>query len=1099
MAKNSNVIDSNETNSRPCWFVGASYGAVDDQTGKFIAEGIWVNGYEDRYLDVVKEIKAGDRIAIKASYTRKRRLPFNNRGNPVSVMAIKAIGTVTENVGDGRNLRVDWDPSFTTPREWYFYTSRGTVWKIVPNNWWCKGLYDFAFNGKAQDIEHFRNDPYWAERFGTHAEIEKWLGEFLDLTAKVKDFQNRKEAADYIVNDDDWNEVKIRRSTFEKIGELLVATHLDISDIKKRLQSSRMLPPHSSFGSMMSDFFKHPQAEEWLGRFEPSARFSESNEIERLIDELVEMAYIGKDGKPKKSEAAFFLSVLLSSAYPNDYMEFRQTRINALTKELHHPKIEGKYGERFLALRDLYGTLVATTVFQENFGDNEYPNAIVGGLTWIIENKKEWFDELEMLGDGNMSKLSRYIREFSTIASKYFEENPFVVETHNWFQEFFKKENLNKAEWKDFQNLGAHIHAFNSNALAKANAFGRENYPIEDYRKSFDYLAYGEGDALERMHQFMHDNIKYTSKYLGESAMSEIVGQLFPENYVFMNTRDIEALKILEIQPDYSRGDAFAMRFKKFNEALAPVIKEYSRIVGQQTQVPIGLEVDQFLSWVYENKNTSEDVGGRDTEKMPLNTILYGPPGTGKTYHLNAYKSQFTSTHTPVSDAEWLRRVFGELPFWQVVAAALSEIHDGNGAKVPEISTHPYVAAKCETLGKTKNISQGIWAQLQMRTTPDSKTVNFTKRNEPFIFDKSENSVWHLLDNWKENCPEVAKAIHQYKNKKPQREHTARYEFITFHQSYSYEEFIEGIRPVLVENDDTDLAYKIVPGVFKEMCRRAASDSSNQYAIFIDEINRGNISKIFGELITLIEKDKRIGKEHAMRVRLPSSGEEFGVPQNLHIIGTMNTADRSIAMMDTALRRRFDFVEMMPNPCLLHVASVEEAIEATREEWESPGRWIYDASKGDWAWNKNHSGEDILLGSGDAEEKVCLRRMLHAINQRIEVLYDREHTIGHAYFMSLDSESTIGDLASVFANRIIPLLAEYFFEDWDKIRMILGDNQKKNQEYAFICESKEHDFKELFGDADTDYFDSESKIYTRNEGALEKEASYIGIYEAVGD
>ncbi len=162
--------------SPPIWFVGASFRRTDDQTSRFLSEGIWeLNNPTDQEAALVKSMRAGDRIAIKAAYTRKHGLPFDNHGHTVSVMAIKATGTVTDNLGDGERVRVRWTTTHPIG-EWYFFTYRPTIWRVLPGDWMTDGLIAFAFEGKPQDTERFRNEPYWRERFGSAATDKQRFG-----------------------------------------------------------------------------------------------------------------------------------------------------------------------------------------------------------------------------------------------------------------------------------------------------------------------------------------------------------------------------------------------------------------------------------------------------------------------------------------------------------------------------------------------------------------------------------------------------------------------------------------------------------------------------------------------------------------------------------------------------------------------------------------------------------------------------------------------------------------------------------------------------------------------------------------------------------
>lgn len=230
----------------------------------------------------------------------------------------------------------------------------------------------------------------------------------------------------------------------------------------------------------------------------------------------------------------------------------------------------------------------------------------------------------------------------------------------------------------------------------------------------------------------------------------------------------------------------------------------------------------------------------------------------------------------------------------------------------------------------------------------------------------------------------------------------------------------------------------------------AGEKNEKPYVFIIDEINRGNISKIFGELITLIESTKCAGMEEAASAILPYSGKPFSVPSNVYILGTMNTADRSIALMDTALRRRFQFIEMMPDSDVLR---------------------------------KIHA---------DKVEDLDVAAVLDKINERITFLYDREHTIGHAFFTGLKDDATLAKLQSIFEKSVIPLLQEYFYEDYQKIQLVLGDNAKSDDNRKFILDEKVV-AKNIFKGNVEEVIDLPEKRYSINKVAFGNINSYKEI------
>jgi 5-methylcytosine-specific restriction protein B len=399
----------------------------------------------------------------------------------------------------------------------------------------------------------------------------------------------------------------------------------------------------------------------------------------------------------------------------------------------------------------------------------------------------------------------------------------------------------------------------------------------------------------------------------------------------------------------------------------------------------------------------------RAEDILALNTILYGPPGTGKTFNTvdlawQILNAGHTEELTRPGSIKELKSLYPEqvefvtfhqsFSYEDFVEGIQAKTNDGKISYKVEDGVFKRMAKEAS---KNLAASQKTSEQLSFEMGVDAKLADFIANAiaEEKPFSKKKGNPFYIVDSSNDELVKISSADTKYSDG-------------------VIELKLEELQQVCMSDIEFGSPKEIAQKIFHKVHARQhdtyflsilkefrAFNNAESYledldrielkphVLIIDEINRGNISRIFGELITLIEPSKRAGNEEAIEVTLPYSKESFSVPNNLYIIGTMNTADRSLALMDTALRRRFDFIEMMPQPGLVT----------------------------------------------DDLEGVDIRKMLDVMNQRIEALYDREHTLGHAFLMNLKD---LNDLRHAFKNKILPLLEEYFYDDWQKIRWVLG-------------------------------------------------------------
>ncbi|EPS9490016.1 McrB family protein [Campylobacter coli] len=486
----------------------------------------------------------------------------------------------------------------------------------------------------------------------------------------------------------------------------------------------------------------------------------------------------------------------------------------------------------------------------------------------------------------------------------------------------------------------------------------------------------------------------------------------------------------------------------------------------------------------------SEMSNKKENKNLSLNQILYGPPGTGKTYHTIDKALEILGENLESRDRDEKKAKFDEyVKNGQIV---FTTFHQSYGYEEFVEGIKPMMNNEANSQEIQYEIKDGIFKDICNRALENYENSNLSTeelREKIKLREKVEKFLNRLLET---NEP-ISKTkggnffINSFNNNTIEiySEDVERFDgifklslstFITLLKSnIEFNSAVEMFKKVFDRDyaDRTHTYYFNLVNKFKEYEKQAvlktednkiSSNSLNSYIIIIDEINRGNVSKIFGELITLIEPSKRIGESEELKVTLPYSGKKFGVPKNVYILGTMNTADRSITSLDTALRRRFEFVEMMPDPDLLKNVFICKDVENPNKD-------------------EDYLGDDAKT-EGFAE---ILQNILISINKRIEFLLDREKTIGHAFFMSeavkFNKDNwckpdeyeedwyvlSISKLKSIFQNKIIPLLQEYFYNDYALISAVLNDNG--------MIEKCEKDDKYLQKIKNLDNVDSEKIIY----------------------
>ncbi|PFH76108.1 hypothetical protein COI61_17090 [Bacillus cereus] len=556
---------------------------------------------------------------------------------------------------------------------------------------------------------------------------------------------------------------------------------------------------------------------------------------------------------------------------------------------------------------------------------------------------------------------------------------------------------------------------------------------------------------------------------------------------------ELEDIEMIHFKEDRPNGKPW----QKDNDSVLKLLlnQNYRSLSG---------EIESYVG----NKDVTEEGGKMMQQK---NTILYGPPGTGKTYTvaekaleivmpqqykqimgdriavMEAYKKlseqnriAFCTFHQSFAYEDFVeglrsdeegKFILQDGIFKRICdTATLRETKDVSVYNFDENEIEFYkmslggtqgedgediynycIDNNCIALGWGGNIDykgcldrQAVYEKFYSCNAEDDRVFNVDAINRFKNWMKKDDIIFISEGNHKIRA--IAKVIGDYnyiEDSEIRYKHFREVEWLYYGEAIGVDQILKEkvlSQQTIYQFGKIDLNIQQIKRLLTKT--KPVNEETDNYVLIIDEINRGNISKIFGELITLIEDDKRIDATNEIKAILPYSKKSFGIPSNLYIIGTMNTADRSISMMDTALRRRFHFEELMPQPNLLpeKVGNIE------------------------------------------------VQKMLKVLNERIEFLIDRNHTIGHAYFIK--ENLTFEELVEIMKFKVIPLLQEYFYEDWEKVELVLGGAGKLGDKSYFL--TKEEKTAQAIFKTELDY-DQTIKKYQLVENPNEQ--AFLNIYE----